>query len=137
MVSIFKKFSSMHFGGSYGLPYLCDLLPPHHHDFSLSVCFSSESEMEEEEEGSSRATSEEARASWRETLQLHLRDDQEEEEEEEEEDEEDEEEEDEEEGCSEVESSDGESQFCLCFRSGLSFESCILHCVHMLCCVVL
>lgn len=97
----------MCFAGSHGLPYLCDLLPPHSHNFSLSVCvFSSESEIEEEEEeeGSCRhrATSEEARASWRETLQLHLRDDEGEEEEDEE---------DEEEGGSEVESSDGESQF--------------------------
>ncbi|XP_035536387.1 protein-methionine sulfoxide oxidase mical3b [Morone saxatilis] len=77
---------------------------------------SSESEMEEEEEeeggGRHRVTSEKARASWRETLQLHLRDDQEEEEEEEDDDDEEdeegevEEEEEEEEGGSEVESSD-------------------------------
>lgn len=76
---------------------------------SLSDCVvSSESEMEEEEEeeeergGRHRVTSEEARASWRETLQLHLRGNQEGEEEEEGEEED-------EEGGSEVESSDGES----------------------------
>ncbi|XP_051248611.1 protein-methionine sulfoxide oxidase mical3b isoform X2 [Dicentrarchus labrax] len=76
---------------------------------------SSESEMEEEEEeeggGRHHVTSEEARAPWRKTLQLHLRDDQEEEDddEEDEEDEEEgevEEEEEEEEEGSEVESSD-------------------------------
>ncbi|KAL7370494.1 hypothetical protein ABVT39_002338 [Epinephelus coioides] len=74
---------------------------------------SSGSEMEEEEEEGSRrhrVTSEEAKASWRETLQqhLHLREEEEEAEEEEEEDEDDDEEEDEEEESSEVESSDEE-----------------------------
>ncbi|XP_070848130.1 protein-methionine sulfoxide oxidase mical3b-like isoform X2 [Chaetodon trifascialis] len=76
---------------------------------------SSESEMEEEEEeeGSGRrhVTSKEIRASWKETLQLHLRDNQEEEEDEEEA--EVEEEEEEEEGGSEVESSD-EGEYCPC-----------------------
>ncbi|KAI3366581.1 hypothetical protein L3Q82_009195, partial [Scortum barcoo] len=81
---------------------------------------SSESEMEEEEEEEGgcrhRVTSEEAKDSWRKTLQLHLRGHQEEEDEEEDEEdnEEEDEEDDEEEGRSEVESSDGESQFSLC-----------------------
>lgn len=63
-----------------------------------------EEEREGERGGRHRVTSEEARASWRETLQLHLRGDLEEEE-----DDNDEEEEEEEEEGSEVESSDGES----------------------------
>ncbi|XP_071359121.1 protein-methionine sulfoxide oxidase mical3b-like isoform X3 [Trachinotus anak] len=75
---------------------------------------SSESEMEEEEEnkgGRQRVTSEEARTSWRETLQLHLhlrstQEGEEVEEEEEEVEEEGEVEEDEEAGGSEVETSD-------------------------------
>lgn len=87
--------------------------------------------MEEDEEGGERGgrhrvTSEEAKATWRETLQLHfhLRDDNDEEDEGEDEEEEGEDEEDpgEEEGASEVETSDGESQlscvvvlwYCVC-----------------------
>lgn len=72
--------------------------------------------MEEDKEegergGRRRLTSEEAKVSWRETLQLRLalRDDNDEEEEGE-----DEEERDEEQGASEVESSDGGSMLC-CF----------------------
>nr|XP_043878194.1 protein-methionine sulfoxide oxidase mical3b isoform X1 [Solea senegalensis] len=75
---------------------------------------SSESEIEDEKEGERgrggrhHVTSEEAKASWRETLKLHLnkRDNQEEEEEEEEEEKEEEEDDEEEEGGSELETSD-------------------------------
>ncbi|XP_036977302.1 protein-methionine sulfoxide oxidase mical3a-like isoform X1 [Acanthopagrus latus] len=98
------------------------------HRFNLSLDekikhrSSSESEMEEEEEeeregergGRHRVTSEEARASWRETLQLHLRGDLEEEE-----DDNDEEEEEEEEEGSEVESSD-EGEYSPCHMERLS-----------------
>lgn len=87
--------------------------------------------MEEEARGGSQrhVTSEETKASWRETVQLHLhlRD--------EEEDEEDEG--DEEEGGSEVETSDGESQLVFLFpvRSAVCVVMLCTCCVVSSCCV--
>ncbi|XP_031698288.1 F-actin-monooxygenase MICAL3-like isoform X2 [Anarrhichthys ocellatus] len=86
---------------------------------------SSESEMEEEEEGRGhrhRVTSEEAKASWRETLQqhLHLREEEEEYEEEDEEE--------------EVESSDGESQGVFLFPV---MNLCMLCCCSVMLCFLL
>nr|XP_046235659.1 protein-methionine sulfoxide oxidase mical3b isoform X2 [Scatophagus argus] len=93
---------------------------------------SSESDMEEEEEeeGSCRrcVTSEEARALWRETLQLRLRDDREEEEEEEENEDEEEGEVEEEEECSEVESSDEEELPLISQSVSSAAGSDIIHC---------